>query len=214
MCRNGRARYGPRPLTRYHARVSPPEEPVDAADSEVARRIAARGEDAAAHEAELCRRFLNRARLYGLKHLRFDVTAAEDLAQQVMIAVLEALRAGRVEDLTRIDRFMLGTCRNVAHSMRRAQKRRAETRQRLSAELGSVVTPPWELVPTRRVEDCLGALAPRETRVLQLLFQEGSTATETAGQLGTTAGNVRVIRHRAMARLRECVDAGPGEASS
>jgi DNA-directed RNA polymerase specialized sigma24 family protein len=98
--------------------------------------------------------------------------------------------------------------------MRRARLRQAETGRRLSAELGSVVTTPWELVPTRRVEDCLGALAPREARVLQLLFQEGSTAAETADQLGTTAGNVRVIRHRAMARLRECVDARAVETSS
>jgi RNA polymerase sigma-70 factor (ECF subfamily) len=214
MCRHGAGRYERGPLTRYDARVSLSDEPSAPADREVARRIVARGEDAAAQEAELCRRFLNRARLYGLKHLRFDVTAAEDLAQQVMMIVLEALRAGRVEDLARIDRFMLGTCRNVAHSMRRARKRQVETRHRLSTELGSVVTPPWELVPTRRVEDCLGALASREARVLQLLFQEGSTAAETAEQLDTTAGNVRVIRHRAMVRLRECVDGAAGETST
>src|SRR3989304_3487232 len=91
-----------------------------ASDAEIARRIAEGASDRAWWGAELCRRFLNRARLYGLKHLRFDVTAAEDLAQQVMMILLEALRAGRVEDLERVDRFMLGTCRNVAPSMRRA----------------------------------------------------------------------------------------------
>ena len=83
-------------------------------DAEIARRIAAGADDAPSCETELCRRFLNRARLYGLRHLRFDVTAAEDLAQEVMRIVLEALRAGRVADLERVDRFMLGTCRNVA----------------------------------------------------------------------------------------------------
>lgn len=182
-------------------------------DAELARRIAARGEDAAAHEAELCRRFLNRARLYGLKHLRFDVTAAEDLAQQVMMGVIEALRAGRVEDPERIDRFVLGTCRNVAHMIRRDRVRLTETRRRLQGEVGAVVSPPWELVTSRRVEDCLGTLAPRESRILQRLFQEGSTPAEIAGELGLTAGNVRVIRHRAVARLRECVDAGAREPS-
>ncbi len=178
------------------------------ADAEVARHIAARGEEAPVHEAELCRRYLNRARLYGLRHLRFDVTAAEDLAQQVMMVVIEALRAGRVKDLELIDRFMLGTCRNVAHSMRRARQREEDTARRLSSELGDAVVPPWELVESRRVEECLAALAPRESRVLQLLFQEGETAGEVAAILGTTAGNVRVIRHRAIARLRACVEAG------
>ena len=37
--------------------------------------VAAGGADAAASESELCQRFLNRARLYGLKHLRFDFDA-------------------------------------------------------------------------------------------------------------------------------------------
>ncbi len=175
-------------------------------DADVARMVAARGTDAAASETELCQRFLNRARLYGLKHLRFDVTAAEDLAQQVMVIVLEALRAGRVEDLERIDRFMLGTCRNVAHSMRRREKRVAETERRLSAESARAVTPPWELVVTRRVEECLAQLPPRESRLLFLLYQEDATAAEAAEALGTTPGNVRVIRHRAIARLRECVE--------
>jgi len=176
------------------------------ADAEIARRIAAGGGDAESHEAELCRRYLNRARLYGLKHLRFDVTAAEDLAQQVMMVVLAALRAGRVEDPERVDRFMLGTCRNVAHSMRRVQKRQQDTSRRLGAELGDLVTPPWEQVGTRRVEECLERLAPREARVLQLLFQDDQSAPEVAASLGLTAGNVRVIRHRAIVRLRECVE--------
>lgn len=185
-------------------------EPYLPTDADVARRIAARGEDAAENEAELCRRFLNRARLYGLKHLRFDVTAAEDLAQQVMVVVLEALRAGRVQDLDRIDRFMLGTCRNVAHSMRRREKRVVETERRLSAELAETVTPPWELVVTRRVEDCLAQLRPRESQLLVLLFQEGATAAEAAKTLKTTSGNVRVLHHRAISHLRECVEGASG----
>jgi RNA polymerase sigma-70 factor (ECF subfamily) len=174
-------------------------------DAGIARRVAEGGEDRAHCEAELCRRFLNRARLYGLKHLRFDVTAAEDLAQQVMMVLLEALRARKVEDFDRVDRYMLGICRNVAHSMRRREARVEGTRRRLSAELAEAVTPPWDLVESRRVEECLGALPSRESRLLFLLFQEGATATEAAESLGTTPGNVRVIHHRAIARLRDCV---------
>jgi RNA polymerase sigma-70 factor (ECF subfamily) len=190
--------------------VEPATQPSLPTDADVARRVAAGGEEAAESEAELCRRYLNRARLYGLKHLRFDVTAAEDLAQQVMVVVLEALRAGRVEDLDRIDRFMLGTCRNVAHSMYRREKRVVETEKRLFLESAQTVTPPWEMVVTRRVEDCLAQLKPRESQLLTLLFQEGATAAEAAKSLGTTAGNIRVLHHRAIARLRECVEGPSG----
>jgi RNA polymerase sigma-70 factor (ECF subfamily) len=174
-------------------------------DAEIARRIAEGAEGAPSFEAELCRRFLNRARLYGLKHLRFDVTAAEDLAQQVMMVLIEALRAGRVEDLERVDRFMLGTCRNVAHAMRRTIARTEATERRLSVELAGASTPPWDLVGSRRVEECLATLPPRESKLLFLLYQEGSSAGEAAASLDTTPGNVRVIHHRALARLRECV---------
>jgi RNA polymerase sigma-70 factor (ECF subfamily) len=187
--------------------VATPEALESVADADLARRILAGGEGALVHEGELCRRYLNRARLYGLRHLRFDVTAAEDLAQQVMMIVLEALRGGRVADLERIDRFMLGTCRNVAHSMRRTRQRQADTAQRLRNESGPSVVAPWDAVESRRVEDCLGRLAPREARALALLFQEGHTAEEAASALGTTPGNVRVIRHRAIVRLRDCVAA-------
>jgi RNA polymerase sigma-70 factor (ECF subfamily) len=175
-------------------------------DADVARGVSAGGERAPGCEEELCRRYLNRARFYGLRHLRFDVTAAEDLAQQVMMSVIEALRSGRVEDLGKVDRFMLGTCRNVAHSMRRSERRRDETARRLSSELGAAAVPPWEAVESRRVAECLARLAPRESRALLLLFQEGRSAAEVAGALGTTPGNVRVIRHRAIARLRQCVE--------
>ncbi len=176
-------------------------------DAEIARRIAGGAADAASCEAELCRRYLNRARLYGLKHLRFDVTAAEDLAQQVMVVLLEALRAQRVEDLERVDRFMLGTCRNVAHGMRRGKSRNEEMRRRLSIELAEASVPPWDLVESRRVDECLAELPPRESKLLFLLYQEEASGDEAAKSLGTTPGNVRVIHHRALGRLRECVGA-------
>ncbi len=182
-CRNGRECYGSN--VDFLDNISLVGSPTDA---DVARMVAAGGADAAASEAELCQRFLNRARFYGLKHLRFDVTAAEDLAQQVMVIVLEALRAGRVEDLERIDRFMLGTCRNVAHSMRRREKRVAETERRLSAESARAVTPPWELVVTRRVEECFAQLPPRESRLLFLPLSRGCHGGRGGGSSGNDTG--------------------------
>ena len=56
--------------------------------------------------------------------------------------------------------------------------------------------------------DCLRRLAERERSVIVLSFYEERTAADVASMLGTTAGNVRVIRHRGLARLRSCVDGG------
>jgi RNA polymerase sigma-70 factor (ECF subfamily) len=64
----------------------------------------------------------NRIRAYGLCHLR-DTAAAEDLVQQVLLIVLQALRDGRVKDVDNLDRYVFGTCRNTAMDMRRGSAR-------------------------------------------------------------------------------------------
>ena len=54
---------------------------------------------------------------------------------------------------------------------------------------------------------------PRPERgrtVVQLSFNEEKTAEEIAVVVETTPGNVRVLRHRAVAQLRRCLDAIPG----
>lgn len=179
-----------------------------AAEAEAARRIAAAapGVDAAA-EAQLCRVFAPRVRRYGLRHLR-DAHAAGDLAQAVLLRVLEQLRAGKVREPERIVSFVFGTCRMVLLEWQRGEWRR----ERLAAQAAELL-PPADLaiaprLDERRVADCLERLAARERSVIVLSFYEERTAEEVGALLGTSAGNVRVIRHRSLARLRGCVDGG------
>jgi RNA polymerase sigma-70 factor (ECF subfamily) len=63
-----------------------------------------------------------------------------------------------------------------------------------------------------RLEHCLDRLPPRDVAVVRMTFHEDRAAQDIAGVLGLTAGNVRVIRHRALAHLRTCLDATDGEA--
>jgi RNA polymerase sigma-70 factor (ECF subfamily) len=63
-----------------------------------------------------------------------------------------------------------------------------------------------------RLEHCLDGLPPREVAVVRMTFHEDRAAQDIAAVLGLTAGNVRVIRHRALAHLRACLDATDGEA--
>jgi RNA polymerase sigma factor (sigma-70 family) len=53
---------------------------------------------------------------------------------------------------------------------------------------------------------CLEALAERERTVVSLTFFADKSGDEVAKELGLSAGNVRVIRHRALARLRACMN--------
>jgi RNA polymerase sigma factor (sigma-70 family) len=55
------------------------------------------------------------------------------------------------------------------------------------------------------VERCLHVLTERDRRVLVLTFYAEKTSSEIAQELGATATVVRVARHRALERLRDCV---------
>ena len=92
-------------------------------DGVVARAVAATDADeatAAAAETELYRRFAPRVRLFGLKHLP-DRSAADDLAQQVMLVVITRLRAGEVREPDQIGSFVLGTSRMMVAGQRRGE---------------------------------------------------------------------------------------------
>jgi RNA polymerase sigma-70 factor (ECF subfamily) len=177
-----------------------------AENAELVRRIALHGpRDPRAREAEVafCQRFGPRAQRYGQKHLR-DVDRARDLSQTVMISVIEAMRAGRVEDPGRIDRFVLGTCRNVALRMRDVDSRAAPTAIEELEVLA--VVPEVEPMDLGALVRCLAELDGRGRSVVFLSFNEGRAAEEIASVIGTTAGNVRLVRHRAVAQLRRCMD--------
>jgi RNA polymerase sigma-70 factor (ECF subfamily) len=177
----------------------------DAAENaELVRRIASRGEGARDAEAELCRRFVPRAQRYGRKHLGTD-DRARDLAQVAVLAVLEAARAGRIEEPGRLHRFVLGTCRNVALRMHDVDAR-AEPTDPTGLDVLAVAAPSMDTVDFGALYKCFRALDPRGRTVVHLSFNEEKSAEEIAVVVETTAGNVRVLRHRAVAQLRQCLD--------
>ncbi|HEY6878382.1 MAG TPA: hypothetical protein VI299_10215, partial [Polyangiales bacterium] len=114
-------------------------------------------------EGALCARFAPRVRLYGLKHLRSE-EAARDLVQIVLIAVLEAARAHRIDDLARVDRFVLGTCRNVVSRMRQKSTPLA------SEEAVAALSVSAERIEMGSLFGCLGALDERARNVLMMSF--------------------------------------------
>lgn len=156
---------------RYTSSHGIPDYAQSMEDAELAQAIArsASAIDAAA-EAEFCRRFAQRVRLYGLRHLR-DRHAAADLVQQVLMMALERLRAGKLREPERLASFVLGMCRMVVMDQRRGAARRGA------------------LLETYGVaEEAVEAAQPR------------------AFELDLTAGNLRVIRHRALGKLRACME--------
>ena len=158
-------------------------------------------------ESQLYRLLAPRVKRYGLRHLR-DSHAAADLMQHVMAFTIEQLRSGRVREPERVLSFVLGTCRMTVMDQRRSESRREGLLERYADAL-----PPADIqiaprLDHERVADCLDRLPERERSVIVLTFYDEQPSEAVGEQLGLSAANVRVIRHRGIDKLRRCVNAG------
>jgi RNA polymerase sigma-70 factor (ECF subfamily) len=175
---------------------------VALSDADLVRRIGCRSDREA--EGELYRRMAPRVRLYGLRHLR-DGYAADDLTQQVLMTMIEALRAGRLREPEKLASFVLGTCRMTVLDLRRGASRR----ERLLEQFGVEMLVPAQVSESRfdyeQLVGCMQALRERDRTVVVMTFYDERTSADVAGFLGVSEANVRVIRHRAIQQLRQCM---------
>jgi RNA polymerase sigma-70 factor (ECF subfamily) len=180
------------------------------AETPVAALVARAGTGDRDAEADLCRRFEGAVRLFARRRLR-KPEAVDEFAQDVMLVLIEALRDGAVDDPARLGGFVLGICRNLASDRVRQKERREALWQRYGSALAPPVSEPaadpGDLVgyDVIHLEDCLTQLPQRSRDVVRLAYADALSADEIAAQLGTSAVNARVLRHRALQALRTCM---------
>jgi RNA polymerase sigma-70 factor, ECF subfamily len=130
--------------------------------------------------------------------------AADDVAQEVCIAVLSALP--RYQDMGRpFASFVFGIASHkVADAMRSAARMAIPTEDlpdgpddRPGPEETAVAC-----IEAERARALLARLPVHQRELLVLRVLSGMTAEETGHALGMSAGAVRVAQHRALARLR------------
>lgn len=133
--------------------------------------------------------------------------AADDVAQEVCIAVISALP--RYRDMGRpFASFVFGI---ASHKVADAQRAAA----RLAVPTEDVPDGPDDrpgpeevamaCLEAERVRALLAQLPAHQSRLLVLRVLSGLSAEETGETLGMSAGAVRVAQHRALARLRAIV---------
>jgi RNA polymerase sigma-70 factor (ECF subfamily) len=157
-------------------------------------------------EETLCRRLAPVVRAFARRRLR-SADAIEEFAQDALLLMVEALREGRIEQPERLGGFVLGICRNLAFDRARQQERR----QALWAQYGSAL----ELVSVQaaerdsydvaHLEDCLSQLSKRARDLLRLGYVESLPHEEVAKKLSVSPANARVMRHRALSSVRDCM---------
>jgi RNA polymerase sigma-70 factor (ECF subfamily) len=98
----------------------------------------------------------------------------------------------------------------MANDLKRLEWRREKLRDTFLP--ASMVAAPAEdaSLDIDRLETCLAKLVDRERMVVLLTFYAEKTGSEVGKELQLTEGNVRVIRHRAIERLRTCMTSRAG----
>jgi RNA polymerase sigma-70 factor (ECF subfamily) len=125
-----------------------------------------------------------------------------------MLLTLERLRAGKLRDAERLVSFVFGTCRMTVLDQRRTGFRREQLLEQYADDVPIADPAVSPRLDQGRLAGCLDRLSERERSVLVMTFYDDQPAREVATALGLSEGNVRVIRHRGLERLRECVTSG------
>jgi len=134
-----------------------------------------------------------------------NVGDAEDLAEEVFIRVLDALERFEWRQVP----FSAWLFR-IAHNAVVSHQRRDGARGRfspLSPSLPVNTQGPEEAVEARlaldEVMEATRNLPEAQRKVIALRFGAGLSVAETARALGKSGGNVKVIQHKAIVKLRE-----------
>jgi RNA polymerase sigma-70 factor (ECF subfamily) len=170
---------------------------------------AVQGDDAATERLlKLVHRMVRRycrarlARFPGADH------TADDVAQEVCIAVLSALSRYRDEGRP-FEAFVYRIAANKVADAQRAFYRSAIPHAEIP-DMPETAPGPEELAEqsseAQRVREMLSVLPENMRELLVLRVAVGMSAEETGRALGMSAGAVRVAQHRAMQRLRAMLE--------
>jgi RNA polymerase sigma-70 factor, ECF subfamily len=157
--------------------------------------------------AELNDRFWKRLCIFAARRLR-DRSAGEDVAQETLRRVIEALRENKIEKLEALPAFVFQTARNICMHYGRSFRREesALIRFRGGMRESSDDDPLTALVDESRraeVRRALDALDADDRNLLRLLYVDALPTPEIARRLGIDPGTLRVRKHRALKRLAD-----------
>ncbi|GAA1668747.1 sigma-70 family RNA polymerase sigma factor [Fodinicola feengrottensis] len=144
-------------------------------------------------------------------------TTADDVAQEVCIAVMSALP--RYRDVGRpFSAFVFGIASHkVSDAHRGASRDLSQPVEVLPDVIDSANDPEQAALAAdraARVHELLGNLSDIQREVVLLRVAVGLSAEEAGSVLGMSPGAVRVAQHRALNRLREMVQSSANEVSA
>jgi RNA polymerase sigma-70 factor (ECF subfamily) len=95
----------------------------------------------------------------------------------------------------------------TALDLRRNARRKERLLERFGAEARAPAHHPAPSLDREQLAECVQRLKERERAVIVMSFYDEQTGADVARFLGVSEANVRVIRHRAIHQLRDCMRA-------
>lgn len=176
---------------------------------------AIKGVEELSPESSLEVRFRRRVLAIALWRLG-DRSAAEDVAQETLKRVLEALRERRIENLEALPAFVYQTARHVLLQRQRKTSREEKALRRFGWNQAASESEPAlgaliDAERRQRVQEAMTRLGDGDRHLLRLLYYEELDPRSVAERLGLTNGALRVRRHRALKRLGLLLDEDSAE---
>jgi len=160
--------------------------------------------------ADLALEYWERLRLFAARRLG-STDGADDVAQETLRRVGEALAADRVREPAALPGFIFRTAQHVCQQLDRSTDREARGLSRLAAA-GPEADPPDALAGLiaaerrREVRHALLRLSGDDRKILRQLYFEDMEPEAIAREWRLTPGALRVRKHRALKRLSQLLD--------
>jgi RNA polymerase sigma factor (sigma-70 family) len=159
----------------------------------------------ASAETELVREFTQRIFVMGVMRTH-DREAARELVQDVLMAVISALRKGQLQDTDKLAAFVHGTARNLINNRLRSESQRPP-QEPLSENLAqpSLTEQLEDAERVRLVHQALERLGQEDRKILRMTLVEGRKPGEIAAALGLTSEVVRARKLRAAKKVADLI---------
>jgi RNA polymerase sigma factor (sigma-70 family) len=159
----------------------------------------------ASAETELVHEFSHRIFVMGVVRTH-DREAAHELVQDVLMAVIGALRKGRLQHSDKLAAFVHGTARNLINNQLRSQNQRPPL-EPLPEDLAQACSADQleDSERMRLIHQALESLGQQDRNILLMTLVEGHKPGEIATALGLTSEVVRTRKLRALKKVTDLI---------
>ena len=132
-----------------------------------------------------------------------DREAARDLTQEILLAVLVAVRAGHLREPEKLPAFIQGTARNLVNNYLRTQIRRRETELQNADCFVDQIEVLEHAERQRLFRKEMASLNILDQQILLFSLVDGHSLAEIARRLGLSHEAVRARKSRAIRKIEE-----------